>query len=478
MKIIRRIMAQEKSNPISRSTSPLSPPPHMSGDLIESVKTGIYISDTNGKITYANQAFAELLGYAQKEDLLGLNISQTLYTNSQDREACLNKMQAKGFVLNYEINRTGQDGAPAILSATSNFIKDDRGEVLGVEGVIEDVTQRKKLERELRTEKTRLEQILDVDEKISPGLEIDRIIDLVVGEVTQILGAERCSIMFIDEDSQELVIKGSKGLGEEHIHNNRIKLGSSISGIIAKEGKPVLVRDIEATHYPKKKHHSYKTRSFMSVPVKIKNRVVGLVNVSDKISQDEDYFTPLDLKILSAIVRQTAVTMENASLHRELSYLSIYDPSTKLYNHRYFIQCLDQQISYFRRYGIPLVMVFISMDPSGNKKNVDSSESQEDALKMIAHELRSCLREVDVMARYAADQLAVLLPHTTTNQAQHVVKRLQKIFDSTILHSSWDLKIGACEYADSLDRYEFLLKAEQALREAKKENKKGSIAKY
>ncbi len=461
-------MAQEKSNPLSQSTPPLSPPPHMSGDLIESVKTGIYISDTNGKITYANQAFAELLGYAQKEDLLGLNISQTLYTNSQDREACLNKMQAKGFVLNYEINRTRQDGTPTILSATSNFIKDDKGEVLGVEGVIEDVTQRKKLERELRTEKTRLEQILDIDEKISPSLEIDRIIDLVVGEVTQILGAERCSIMFIDEDSQELVIKGSKGLGEEHIHNNRIKLGSSISGIIAKEGKPVLVRDIEGTHYPKKKHHSYKTRSFMSVPVKIKNRVVGLVNVSDKISQHENYFTPLDLKILSAIVHQTAVTMENASLHRELNYLSIYDPSTKLYNHRYFIQCLDQQIGYFRRYGIPFVMAFISMDPSGNKKSVDSSQSQEDALKIIAHELRSCLREVDVMARYAADQLAVLLPHTTTNQAQHVVNRLQKIFDSTILHSSWDLKIGVCEYVDSLDRYEFLLKTEQALREAKK----------
>ena len=63
----------------------------------------------------------------------------------------------------------------------------------------------------------------------------------------------------------------------------------------------------------------------MSVPIELHDKLVGVVNVSDKKSSRNYLFSNIDLKILQTIVHQAAMAIENASFHRKLEYLSISD---------------------------------------------------------------------------------------------------------------------------------------------------------
>ena len=166
--------------------------------------------------------------------------------------------------------------------------------------------------------------------------------------------------MLFDEASNELCIKGAKGLSEEVITGTRVKLGDPIAGLVAKEGGEILVKNIEYDQrFERKSRPSYRSRSFMSASIKLNDRLIGVVNIADKHSTAEKQFSEVDLKVLCAIVRQAAVAIENAKLYRELEYLSVTDPLTNLWNYRCFVTSVDDEIQRFKRFsnGFSLLMV-------------------------------------------------------------------------------------------------------------------------
>src|SRR3989338_1332221 len=118
-------------------------------NLTENVKSGVYMADEKGNLFFVNQAFVNMLGYTQKEELLGKNLADELYADPKEREEFLKNMRKIGFVRDYVVRNVRKDGSIALLSATSNFIRDTQGEVVGVEGVVRDITEHVKLEESI-----------------------------------------------------------------------------------------------------------------------------------------------------------------------------------------------------------------------------------------------------------------------------------------------------------------------------------------
>src|SRR3989338_9831370 len=218
----------------------LSQSEQMYHNLVENLRTGIYMTDVKGDLFFANQAFVEILGYDRKEEILGRNLARELYVNPPDRDHFLKKMQEKGYVKDYEVKNIRRDGKVVLLSATSNFIKNSKGEVIGVEGIVQDITEKRELEEQIELEKIKLEQILEFDERISLILKLDDIVDFVIEKILEILGARKCSLMLLDPHSKELVVKGAKGLSEEVIEKAKLKYDEPIAGRVAKKGQPLL----------------------------------------------------------------------------------------------------------------------------------------------------------------------------------------------------------------------------------------------
>jgi putative nucleotidyltransferase with HDIG domain len=163
--------------------------------------------------------------------------------------------------------------------------------------------------------------LLYVGNAISSSLNPDTVLQEVLDKAIRLLDAQKGSLMLIDDETCELRIVNACGLSWEIIEYTRIKLGEGIAGRVAKEGEPLLLRKgIKVTN-----SHSDKTGeelpSAISVPVKIKDKIIGVLNISDHIKKEN--FNADHVGILQMFATQAAIAIENSRLHRELKELFV-----------------------------------------------------------------------------------------------------------------------------------------------------------
>jgi PAS domain S-box-containing protein len=117
--------------------------------LFEESKDAIFISTPEGKFLDINQAGIELFGYSSKEKLLSIDINGDLYVNTGDRKIYQELLFEKGFVKDYEVEMKKGSGERLNVLITSSTVKDEKGNITAYRGIIRDVTESKRLERQL-----------------------------------------------------------------------------------------------------------------------------------------------------------------------------------------------------------------------------------------------------------------------------------------------------------------------------------------
>jgi diguanylate cyclase (GGDEF)-like protein len=158
-------------------------------------------------------------------------------------------------------------------------------------------------------------------------LEPHKLFPLIVELTAKALQAEICSLMLIDKEKNELIIKAAVGLDQRYIAKHSLKVGSGIVGYVAKTGEPLLVKDVTKDSRFHLQHNPsrYYTRSLISAPLKIGDEVLGIINVNNKVSRLP--FDENDLKLLSIICGHAAVaikhtqktwTKEKEEVHKEI----------------------------------------------------------------------------------------------------------------------------------------------------------------
>ncbi|MDR3113473.1 MAG: GAF domain-containing protein [Endomicrobium sp.] len=138
----------------------------------------------------------------------------------------------------------------------------------------------------------------------------------VVNVACRLTYAEAGSLMFIDKNLNELYILAAKGLPEDVIKAVRIKLGENISGRVAQTGKPIFVEDIEADIRFLRPNASqrYETKSFVCVPLRAKNKVVGVLNIN--AAREIKSFDDRDVRLLTILADQAAMLFDNLELYK------------------------------------------------------------------------------------------------------------------------------------------------------------------
>jgi response regulator RpfG family c-di-GMP phosphodiesterase len=188
------------------------------------------------------------------------------------------------------------------------------------------------LERKrLLDENTRLRELGDlfmISETINSLRDEKTLLEFVLKSALAKVGATRGSIMLRDGAGDTLTIAVSEGVPDDVRDSAVVKLGEGISGWVAKEGKPVLIADVEQDEQFKDVSHELPDKSFVSVPiethdgegvslpVKSSKQVLGVINVNRK--RNGYPFTASDLKTLSILANQAAVSLDNARLFSSL----------------------------------------------------------------------------------------------------------------------------------------------------------------
>ena len=118
--------------------------------LFERVRHGIYISAKEGRFIDCNPTLLEMLGYEKKEEFLKIDIANDLYIHPQERLVFQGRIEKEGFVKDFEVEFKKKSGEKITVLLTAHVKRDERGMIIGYEGIIIDISERKRMEKELR----------------------------------------------------------------------------------------------------------------------------------------------------------------------------------------------------------------------------------------------------------------------------------------------------------------------------------------
>ena len=176
--------------------------------------------------------------------------------------------------------------------------------------------------QELSAAAKRLRSLLDAGRAMGGISAINNLLDFFVGVVSDELEVDRVSLMLVDEETQEMWIVASRGLDEIVKRDVRRKVGEGIAGWVAREGKPVLVKDVLSDPRITAHLHSTNSSSFISapivltIPIQLQEKVLGVINVTDR--RNGKSFDEEDMGFLYSLAGQAAVAIERTRQFNEL----------------------------------------------------------------------------------------------------------------------------------------------------------------
>ncbi len=188
--------------------------------LFMELKDVVYESTQDGKLIDINPSGIELFGYESKEELLKVNVAETLYVNPVERDVLLNELTEKGFVKNYEIKVKNKSGDELVVLETSFQVKDKNGKVIGYNGIIRDVTESKKQERLLIQYN---EELADVNKQLKDSEnelkklndEKDKFFSIIAHDLKSPFNALLNLSEFLVEDLSELSLEEIRSFSKE-----------------------------------------------------------------------------------------------------------------------------------------------------------------------------------------------------------------------------------------------------------------------
>lgn len=167
---------------------------------------------------------------------------------------------------------------------------------------------------QLRDMVIRRSRLLEISVTLNSTLELDRLLDFIVESATDLLECEAASILLLEEKTQNLIFAAATGIPTEDLQSMPVPMEGSIAGTIFREDRPLIINEVaqDPRHYRQMDSHTnFSTRSLIGVPMRIRDRVTGVI---EALNKKRGAFDESDLRTLEIIASQAAVALNNARL--------------------------------------------------------------------------------------------------------------------------------------------------------------------
>jgi len=158
-----------------------------------------------------------------------------------------------------------------------------------------------------------IEAISKVANLLTSGMYLEELLRLVVQVTAEIMNSKISSLMLLDPDKKELVVKATQSISEAYNKKPNIRLGQGIAGVVAQHSKPICVLDVkcDARYLNQDVAKKEGLCSLACVPLAVKGRVIGVLNC---YTSKKHKFSKHELDLLTALANQAAIAIENAEL--------------------------------------------------------------------------------------------------------------------------------------------------------------------
>jgi len=211
--------------------------------------------------------------------------------------------------------------------------------------------------QELEKSKDKLSILYNISRVISSTLELDNILKVILDFSVKISGANRGSVMLLDEKKNVFFIKAAYNLSEKIIRKVTFAKDENTIGWVVKNKKPLYIKDLEKDkRFSKKEEIDYKLKQLLMVPIIIEGEVKGVINLDNNTS-----FTTDIINLLESFSEQAAVTINNARLYQKIqdSYFEIVKALAQAieakdpYTHGHSARVMEYAVQIAQKFGLP-----------------------------------------------------------------------------------------------------------------------------
>jgi len=314
--------------------------------------------------------------------------------------------------------------------------------------------------------------IVSFAQKMNNVLDLNELIEAMLRSITRAMHASQASLLLyngIDFSSRftERLIDGEQNIPL------KLSMKSPIVTWLTRENKTLSRNLIDMS--PDFKGLSEMERNAINdqgietfYPLKSEGNLIGILALSKK--HPSGFYSLDDINLLTTMVREVAVLVENAQLYAEAKQRANTDELTGLFNHRFFYQCLDEEIDRCSRFGEIFCLLYIDLDLFKIYNDTQGHLEGDEILKIVSQEIKSSIRMIDTSFRYGGDEFAVILPYTHLDGAYKVGERIRKAIERTMDAKGIEItcSVGIASWpADGLMREDIIKTADAALYFAK-----------
>jgi len=399
--------------------------------ILDSIDAYIYTKDLAGRYTYANHAVLELFGKNLSEvvgqsDEVFFDLSLSVELQENDRKVMAQAIKIESEETNYikALNEI------RIYRTVKKPLFDDDDNVTGMCGISTDITAEKNIQLQANEQKLLLDTILNNINAHVYMKDSDR------------------NFLYVNSQVAEL-------------------FGDKAENIIGKKDTEVLPQDI-ADHFYQSDSIVFNTQKRQIIEEEATD---DEGNTHHYISTKIPFLSPGKLPALIGF--STEVT-ELFKLKEEFKKLATVDALTDLYNRRYFIEQANKEYLRAQRYKISLTLISIDIDHFKKINDNYGHPAGDKVLIEVAKQLKTNLRQTDILARIGGEEFSILLPETTSAEASVFAERIRAAQSQLKISGDWQdeiqltVSIGISSHQVGDNNFDALFsRADKALYQAK-----------
>ncbi len=265
----------------------------------------------------------------------------------------------------------------------------------------------------------------DFTKEINKRMERRGIAPLLMKITERLFGPTQILVFIVDDRVQKLILVQQKGLAEDVKMGFQIDIGEGRIGWVAEHKMPMDVNDFihEMRHsgasLEAPSHFRFQTE--LCAPMVHEGRVLGAISIGG-ISRHYKY----EKTMLGLIADLGSIALFNNTLFSQVQEMANSDGLTKLFNKRFFMTRLSEEILKAEKGHYPVSLFIFDLDNFKHYNDTQGHQAGDEVLKITGQVLRETVRPDDTPARYGGEEFVVILPQTPKDGAMIAAERFRE----------------------------------------------------
>jgi diguanylate cyclase (GGDEF)-like protein/PAS domain S-box-containing protein len=479
-------------------------------EILEKIYLFAVMLDTEGNITFCNEHLLAATNWTS-EEIFGDNwFDVFLAQNSTPIKQEYKRAIQQGTIVSRHENEILTSNGKRLLVDWSNILlRDANGKVTGSASIGEDITERRRAQQSEMKQRMFAEALYDTAAAITSTLNFEEVLDRILENLDAAVKTDSANISLIKQGKVHFV--RAKGYDKYGVSNEDIlKLNFSLSNVknlreMYQSKEPLCISDTRAYPGWKATESSKLIRSYIGVPIIVKEKVAGFISVD---SATPGFFSQDQAERLRAFSLQAAIAIENTrlytnSLHEleerkrtqarlrrankklkiqleqiealqaELREQAIRDALTGIFNRRYLEEILPEKIKQCRQENLPLSLMMIDIDHFKTVNDSYGHQAGDIILQYLGNLFQRGFDNKGIACRYGGEEFVIVLPGISMDEAYEYADKLRQDFSEYRLASGKNtiqatVSIGIANLRlHGQDGHSLLVAADNALYQAK-----------